>query len=140
LWERTIGTVLYCTIDLTSPLLLLCFVQPTKDWNMEQVVHHWWLLQAQAKNKATFDETVSCLNKQLDDGKATFLCDHQKVSDFVGGGSSDGNENENVDPQQSLSTTSNQKIQQQQQQQQHLSSKRQSSDTIYIELMGGKSG
>jgi hypothetical protein len=134
-YENLVGTyrtVQYRTENLTSPLLLLRFVEPTEDWNMEQVMH-WWLLRAQAENEATFDETASRLNTQLDDGKATLWDDHQKVSSIVGGGSSHGHETENADPQQPPSTTSNnQKMLQQQ------SSATQSSDTIHIELMGGE--
>jgi hypothetical protein len=135
-YESLVGThrtvQQYATENLTSPLLLLRFIEPTEDWNMEQVMH-WWLLRAQAENEATFNETASRLNTQLDNGKATLWDDHQKVSNIVGGGSSHGHETENSDPQQPPSTTSNnQKMLELQ------SYATQSSDTIHIELMGGE--
>jgi hypothetical protein len=65
--------------------------EPTEDWKMEEVMH-WWQLRAHSESEAVYEEMVSHLSKQLEEGKTALWDDHKQVKHIIA--------NENADPQQ----------------------------------------
>ena len=64
---------------------------------------HWWLLRSHGESEAVYEEIVSNLSKQLDDGKKVLLEDHKKVSDIINCKAP----NENADPQNAKTVAGN---------------------------------
>lgn len=95
---------------------------------------HWWLLRAHAESESSYDDVVSSLSKQLEDGKASLWQDHKRVSELMTGGA--GGSNENSDPQskstsdlQSKSTMKGSETEK---------SAGVSSDILRVEIVGGE--